>query len=65
MPAAVPGMADDPLTEQYRALLERIARYPVTDPAARAAILAEIERQYRDALRAVRREQQPGELARD
>lgn len=51
MPAAVPGMADDPLTEQYRALLERIARYPVTDPAARAAILAEIERQYRAAAR--------------
>jgi hypothetical protein len=38
-------MDDDPRTQQYRALLERIAHYPVTDPAARAAILAEIERQ--------------------
>ena len=42
----------DDLTPKYQALLERIARYPVTDPAEWAAILAEIERQYPAALEA-------------
>ena len=38
-------MADE-LEQQYRALVERVRRYPMPE-AARAAILAEIEEAYR------------------
>ena len=51
----------DDLTPKYQARLERIARYPVTDPAEWAAILAEIERQYRAALEAELAERRAGE----
>ena len=44
-------MADD-LEQKYLALVERIRGYTMTE-TERAAILAEIERQYRAALEAV------------
>ena len=37
----------DEITAKYRALLERINRYPVGDPEARAWVLAEVEVIYR------------------
>ena len=40
-----PGMADD-LEQQYRALVERVRRYPMPE-AVRGAILVEIEATYR------------------
>ena len=39
--------APDELDRRYNAIVERISRFPVTDPATRAEILAEIEAAYR------------------
>jgi len=39
---------------KYKALLQRISRYPVTDPEARARMLAEVEAAYRKEVRAAR-----------
>jgi len=46
-PVTMAGMDD--LDQQYRGLGEHVRRYPMPE-AARAAILAEIEWQYRAAL---------------
>ena len=43
--ATIAGMDD--LDAKYKAILQRIAGYPVTDPAARARVRAEIEARYR------------------
>ena len=44
----------DTLTRRYLELVERIAGYPVTDPAARARVLVEIKAIYRAELQAAR-----------
>jgi hypothetical protein len=49
----------DEIEQRYRALVERIIRYPVTDPEARARMLAEVEAAYRKEVRAAR---SPGAL---
>jgi hypothetical protein len=48
------------LHQQYRAVVERLNRYPMT-PAGRAAILAKVEAGYRDRLAELGR--QAGERA--
>jgi len=57
-----PGM--DNLERKYRDLIARIRRYPMTE-SGRAAILAEIELQYRAALEAEAAERQPGDKPTD
>ena len=52
-----PGM--DNLERKYRDLIARLRRYPMTE-SGRAAILAEIERQYRAALEGGVAERQSG-----
>jgi hypothetical protein len=44
----------DDVEQQYRAIVERVRRYPMPE-AARAAILAEIEEAYRRELAELRR----------
>ena len=44
----------DEIEQKYRALVERISRYPVTDPEARARMLAEVEAAYRKEVRGAR-----------
>ena len=49
------GLDDEAdITAQYQTLLERIRRYRVTEPAARARMLVQIEAIYRAELQATR-----------